>query len=59
MNGKPVLSCLVLISQADGAEIVTSEGFMKDGFPDYIEKAFVDDGAVQCGRCIPGFHGLG
>ena len=55
MNGKPVLSCLVLISQAQGAEIVTSEGFMRDGFPDYVQKAFVDNGAVQCGHCIPGF----
>jgi carbon-monoxide dehydrogenase small subunit len=55
MNGKPVLSCLVLISQAQGAEIVTSEGFMKDRTPDYVQKAFIDNGAVQCGHCIPGF----
>jgi len=55
MNGKPVLSCLVLISQANGAEIITSEGFMKDGLLDYVQKAFVDNGAVQCGHCIPGF----
>lgn len=55
MNGKPVFSCLVLISQVEGAEIVTSEGFMKDGSPDYVQKAFVDNGAVQCGHCIPGF----
>jgi len=55
MNGKPVLSCLVLISQANGAEIVTSEGFMKGSLPDYVQKAFVDNGAVQCGHCIPGF----
>jgi len=55
MNGRTVLSCLVLISQADGAEIVTSEGFMKDGSPDHVQKAFIDNGAVQCGHCIPGF----
>jgi carbon-monoxide dehydrogenase small subunit len=55
MNGKPVLSCLVLISQADGAEIVTSEGFMRDGSPDHVQKAFIENGAVQCGHCIPGF----
>ena len=55
MNGKPVLSCLVLISQANGAEIITSEGFMKEGIPDYVQKAFIDNGAVQCGHCIPGF----
>ena len=55
MNGKPVLSCLVLISQAEGAEIVTSEGFMRDGLPDHVQKAFIEKGAVQCGHCIPGF----
>jgi len=55
MNGKPVLSCLVLISQAHGSEITTSEGFMKEGIPDYVQKAFIDNGAVQCGHCIPGF----
>jgi len=55
MNGKTVLSCLVLVSQADGAEIVTSEGFMRDGLPDHVQKAFIENGAVQCGHCIPGF----
>jgi aerobic-type carbon monoxide dehydrogenase small subunit (CoxS/CutS family) len=55
MNGKTVLSCLVLISQADGADIVTSEGFMRDGLPDRVQKAFIESGAVQCGHCIPGF----
>lgn len=54
MNGKPVLSCLVLISQADGAEIVTSEGFMRDESLDRVQKAFIDNGAVQCGHCTPG-----
>ena len=54
MNGKPVLSCLVLISQANGAEIVTSEGFMRDDSPDRVQKAFIDNGAVQCGHCTPG-----
>jgi carbon-monoxide dehydrogenase small subunit len=54
MNGKPALSCLVLISQANGAEIVTSEGFMRDDSPDRVQKAFIDNGAVQCGHCTPG-----
>ena len=54
MNGKPALSCLVLISQADGEEIVTSEGFMRDNSPSLVQKAFIDNGAVQCGHCTPG-----
>jgi aerobic carbon-monoxide dehydrogenase small subunit len=54
MNGYPVCSCLVIISQANGSEIVTSEGLTHDGKPNPVQKAFIDHGAVQCGHCIPG-----
>lgn len=54
MNGQPVCSCLVLVSQAQGADIITSEGLMKDGKPNPVQEAFVEEGAVQCGHCIPG-----
>ena len=54
MNGQPVCSCLVLVSQAEGAEIVTSEGLVKDGKLNPVQEAFLKEGAVQCGHCIPG-----
>jgi carbon-monoxide dehydrogenase small subunit len=54
MNGRPVCSCLVLIAQAEGAEIVTSEGLVKDGKLSPVQEAFLEEGAVQCGHCIPG-----
>ncbi|HUK50492.1 MAG TPA: (2Fe-2S)-binding protein [Terriglobales bacterium] len=54
MNGNPVCSCLVLVSQADGSEIVTSEGLTKDGKLNPVQQAFLDEGAIQCGHCIPG-----
>jgi carbon-monoxide dehydrogenase small subunit len=54
MNGQPVCSCLVLVSQAQGSDIITSEGLVKDGEPNPVQKAFVEEGAVQCGHCIPG-----
>jgi carbon-monoxide dehydrogenase small subunit len=54
MNGQPVCSCLVLISQVQGADIVTSEGLVKDGRLNPVQEAFLEEGAVQCGHCIPG-----
>jgi len=55
MNGNPINSCLVLAPQADNADIWTIEGL---GSPDQLhplQKAFVTEGAVQCGYCTPGF----
>ena len=53
-NGEPVTSCCILAGQAEGAEITTLEGVSIDGKPDYIQQAFIDAGAIQCGFCIPG-----
>jgi len=55
MNGQPVTSCIVLAPQADGAVIETIEGLSKEGELHPIQKAFVEEGAVQCGFCTPGF----
>jgi len=54
MNGQPVCSCLVLISQAEGADVVTSEGLGQVGNLNPVQQAFLEEGAVQCGHCIPG-----
>jgi aerobic-type carbon monoxide dehydrogenase small subunit (CoxS/CutS family) len=54
LNGEPVLSCLTLALDADGKEVVTIEGIAKNNQLDKIQQAFVDEGAVQCGYCIPG-----
>lgn len=53
-NGTPIVSCLMLIPDAEGASVVTIEGLTKDGKPDAMQAAFVEKGAVQCGFCIPG-----
>ncbi|QJB57033.1 (2Fe-2S)-binding protein [Pseudodesulfovibrio sp. zrk46] len=54
MNGRPTLSCLVLLGAAKEKEIVTIEGLRNaPGFA-ILAQAFNDAGAVQCGFCTPG-----
>ena len=54
INGKAKLSCRTKMSSLEGAEIVTLEGL--DPYrKDVLAKTFVNNGAVQCGFCTPGF----
>jgi len=53
LNGEPAKSCLALAVQADGAEITTIEGLSPDGLHP-VQKAFMDEFAIQCGYCTPG-----
>ncbi len=53
-NGRSVNACLILAPQADGAEIVTVEGADVERKLLSIQKAFVEEGAIQCGFCTPG-----
>ncbi|HZD41648.1 MAG TPA: (2Fe-2S)-binding protein [Terriglobales bacterium] len=54
INGEPVLSCLVLGIEAEGAEIITVEGLKEADRPHPLQQTFADLGAAQCGYCTPG-----
>jgi carbon-monoxide dehydrogenase small subunit len=55
LDGQPVLSCLTLAVDADGKKVDTIEGVARGGNLDPIQEAFLEEGAVQCGYCTPGF----
>lgn len=52
LNKKAVSSCMVLVGQIHGQEILTIEG-LKSELINCIEKSLLDAGAVQCGFCTP------
>jgi aerobic-type carbon monoxide dehydrogenase small subunit (CoxS/CutS family) len=55
LDGHLVNSCLILAPQVDGRQVITIEGIRgQDGGPNDLQQAFIDQGAVQCGFCIPG-----
>jgi carbon-monoxide dehydrogenase small subunit len=55
IDGISIDSCIYLASWADGKDIRTVEGLTVDGKLSDVQQSFVDEGAVQCGFCIPGF----
>ena len=56
LDGRAVLSCMMLAVEADGKEVLTIEGLAEKGYQLHpLQKAFVDHGAIQCGYCTPGF----
>jgi carbon-monoxide dehydrogenase small subunit len=55
LDGQPVDSCLVLAVEAEGAKIETVEGIAKCGHLHPVQQCFLEDAALQCGICTPGF----
>lgn len=55
MNGRPVVSCMVLAVETEGAQIRTIEGVSRGACLDEVQQAFLEGAALQCGICTPGF----
>lgn len=54
VNGRRVLSCMMLALAADGAEVTTIEGLAPEGELHPVQRAFLESDAFQCGFCTPG-----
>lgn len=55
LDGKPVYSCLVLAVDATNKKITTVEGLGTPENPNAVQAAFVEQDALMCGFCTPGF----
>jgi carbon-monoxide dehydrogenase small subunit len=55
LDGRSVLSCLVLGLDIEGREVETIEGMNEGGGLHPLQDTFADTGAAQCGYCTPGF----
>jgi aerobic-type carbon monoxide dehydrogenase small subunit (CoxS/CutS family) len=54
VDGRPVLSCLMLGMEAGGREVVTVEGLATPSGLHPLQESFAELGAAQCGYCTPG-----
>ena len=55
VDGQPLRSCMTTVGAVAGGSITTIEGLARDGELHPVQQAFVDESAMQCGYCIPGF----
>lgn len=55
VDGRAVCSCLMLGVEAQGRNIVTVEGLAAGGTLSVLQNKFLEDAALQCGICTPGF----
>ncbi|MCZ7562948.1 MAG: (2Fe-2S)-binding protein [Burkholderiales bacterium] len=54
LDGRPVLACITLAVECDGAQVRTVEGLADGEKLSALQEAFLDQGALQCGFCTPG-----
>jgi carbon-monoxide dehydrogenase small subunit len=54
IDGRPVSSCLTLVTNVEGRSVTTIEGVARDGELSAVQQAFLQHQAFQCGFCTPG-----
>jgi aerobic-type carbon monoxide dehydrogenase small subunit (CoxS/CutS family) len=55
VDGQPLRACMTAVGAVLGGSITTIEGLARDGELHPLQQAFIDESAMQCGYCIPGF----
>jgi carbon-monoxide dehydrogenase small subunit len=55
VSGKAVYSCMMYALQAVGKKVLTVEGLQSEQALNPLQRAFVENGGLQCGYCTPGF----
>lgn len=55
LNGRVVNSCCVLAVETEGAEVTTIEGIAEGDRLHPLQQVFLEEAALQCGICTPGF----
>jgi carbon-monoxide dehydrogenase small subunit len=55
MDGRLVNSCCVMAAEVDGSELITIEGVAENGQLHPLQQSFLEEAALQCGICTPGF----
>jgi nicotinate dehydrogenase subunit A len=54
IDGEPVRSCVTPVASAAGRSVTTLEGLARNGKPNRLQQAFIDEQAAQCGYCTSG-----
>ena len=55
VDGQPVRSCMTTVGAVAGGNVTTIEGIASGAGLHPVQQAFIDEQAMQCGYCIPGF----
>ncbi len=55
VDGQPLRACMATVGAVAGGQVTTIEGLAREDMLHPIQQAFIDESAMQCGYCIPGF----
>jgi aerobic-type carbon monoxide dehydrogenase small subunit (CoxS/CutS family) len=55
LDGQPIKACMTTVGAVAGGTIKTIEGLATNGSLHPVQRAFIEESAMQCGYCIPGF----